>query len=188
MMQKRIVGLRARFLFAGILLVLTTVAASSWTLFVLSRLAAVATKTVQETDETTAATAAVASALEREDDALLVILGGAPQGQEALAQARSTTDRERARLRQASSSGPEQSVASEIDAAVLDYRGAVDRLVAEGVLGVLELELSGAGEGGAVPPEASLHHAVELVDPERDRFDQRGGVADAHQVAGTVGR
>jgi NtrC-family two-component system sensor histidine kinase KinB len=129
-MRRRVVGLRTRFLAAGVLLVLTTVAAGAWTLFVLSRLAAVAATTVRDTDEVTSATAAVASALEREDDAMLLILGGAENGRGSLDDARSVTDRARDRLRQDSSSGVQEHIASELDRAVLEYRNAVDAVVA----------------------------------------------------------
>jgi NtrC-family two-component system sensor histidine kinase KinB len=122
-------GLRTRFLATGVLLVLTTVAASAWTLFVLSRLAAVSASTVRETDLTTAAAAAVVSALEREDDALLVILGGDTLGGESLATARSITDTARIRLGRGSSSSTRERGAAELDAAVLAYRAAVDAIV-----------------------------------------------------------
>jgi NtrC-family two-component system sensor histidine kinase KinB len=129
-MRRRLLGLRTRFLAAGVLLVLTTVAAGAWTLFVLSRLALVAATTVRDTAEVTAASAAAASALEREDDALLVILGGAERGREALDEARSVTDRARDRLRHDSSSRVQESLASELDATVLAYRTAVDAVIA----------------------------------------------------------
>lgn len=50
MTRRRLFGLRVRFLAAGSLLVLTTIAASVWTLFVLSRLALVVETTVRDTD------------------------------------------------------------------------------------------------------------------------------------------
>ena len=65
--------------------------------------------------------------------------------------------------------------------------GGVDGLVLVGVAGGLELEPAGAGERRAVAAEAGLHHAVELVDAGGDGEDQRGRVADAHQVPGPVG-
>ena len=56
------------------------------------------------------------------------------------------------------------------------------------VAGRLHVDLAGGGERGAVAAEAGLHHAVELVDAERDRLDERGRVADTHQVARPIGR
>ena len=45
-----------------------------------------------------------------------------------------------------------------------------------------------AGPGLAGAPGAGRQHAVEHVDAARDRADQVGGLADAHQVARPVGR
>jgi hypothetical protein len=131
MTRRRLFGLRARFLGAGSLLVLTTIAASAWTLFVRSSLATVAETTVRDTDETTAAAAGVASALEREDDALLVVLGGATGGSDSLTQARIITDRARDRLGQDLSSDAHQPLASELRTLVLNYRKAVDAIVVD---------------------------------------------------------
>ena len=60
----------------------------------------------------------------------------------------------------------------------------VEWLVARRVRGVLQVELAVTREGRSVPTQAGLHHAVELVDTERDRLDERGGIADAHEVPG----
>ncbi|MEO8707026.1 MAG: ATP-binding protein, partial [Kofleriaceae bacterium] len=112
-------GLRAKFLAVGILIVLTTVAATAWTLVVLSRVASSASATLADTDAITASTAAIASALEREDDALLVVLDGGSH--DLLVQARTRTDVERTRLAPG---------IAELEAPVLAYRRAVDELVA----------------------------------------------------------
>jgi NtrC-family two-component system sensor histidine kinase KinB len=138
MTRRRLFGLRVRFLAAGSLLVLTTIAASVWTLFVLSRLALVMETTVRDTDETTAAAADVASALEREDDELLVVLGGATGGSDSLTQARIITDRARDRLVQALSPDAHRPLASELRSLVLNYRKAVDTIVADPGLEPLE--------------------------------------------------
>lgn len=130
MTRRRRFGLRLRFLSAGVLLTLTTVAAAAWTLWVLSRLAASAAATVRDTDELTATTAAVASALEREDDALLVILGGATSGRESLANARAVTDRAVTRLAHGASSEPQRRIALKVQNLVNEYRRAVDSVVA----------------------------------------------------------
>jgi NtrC-family two-component system sensor histidine kinase KinB len=129
MTRRKVPGLRARFLLAGSVLVLTTVAASAWTLLVLSRLASVAATTVRETDEATGATAAVATSLEREDDALLLILGGAAHGQTTLEEARAATDRERDRLQRDLAGQEKEQMKAELDASVHAYRAAVDSIV-----------------------------------------------------------
>lgn len=130
MTRRRFLGLRTRFLAAGILLVLTTAAAAGWTLFVLSHLATVAVTTVRDTDEATATTAAVSSALEREDDAFLVILGGATAGYAPLTEARAVTDGALARIKQDSSSQEQSRIAAEVEASIIRYRQAVDSVVA----------------------------------------------------------
>jgi hypothetical protein len=79
-------------------------------------------------------------------------------------------------------------VAPAVAGAHLARAGRVEGLVEFGIARRLGLEAPGRGEGGAVAAEAGLHHAVELVDAERDRLDERRRVADAHQVAGPVGR
>lgn len=120
------IGLRARFLAAGSLLVLTTVAAGLLTVVILSELAEIAESTVQETDEATAAAAAAASALEREDDALLVVLGGGARARELLLEAREVTDRARARLDGAAG----HELLDELETSIAQYRGAVEAIVA----------------------------------------------------------
>jgi hypothetical protein len=62
----------------------------------------------------------------------------------------------------------------------------VDRLVAVGVRSGLGLPAPGRGEGRSVATEASLHHAVELVDAERDGLHERCRIADPHEVAGAI--
>ena len=52
----------------------------------------------------------------------------------------------------------------------------------------LMCSLPARGQRRAVAADPGLHDAVELVDAERDGLDQAGRIADAHQVARTVGR
>ena len=72
-------GLRLRFVVAAGLLVLTTVTASVWTLFALSRHSGIVTDTVRQSESVTAVTSRLAGALEREDDAVLLVLAGDPR-------------------------------------------------------------------------------------------------------------
>ena len=72
--------LRLRFVVAAGLLVLTTVMASVWTFFALSRLSGIVTDTVRQSESVTAVTSRLAGALEREDDAVLLILAGDDRG------------------------------------------------------------------------------------------------------------
>lgn len=99
MTLRRGLSLRARFLLVGAVFVLTAMGSSAWTLLALSRLAAVTRAMAAESEETTQATASLTTAIEREDDALLVALDFDPSNIAALGRARATTDAERAALR-----------------------------------------------------------------------------------------
>ena len=85
--------LRLRFVVAAGLLVLTTVIASVWTFFALTRLSGVVTDTVRQSESVTAVTSRLAGALEREDDAVLLILAGDDRGSRVLASERAVVDR-----------------------------------------------------------------------------------------------
>src|SRR6266849_6282374 len=69
-------SLQTRFLLAGSLLVLTTVAGGAWSVAMYARLSAVVGETLRESQETIDLTARLADALEHEDDALLLALTG----------------------------------------------------------------------------------------------------------------
>ena len=84
--------LRIRFIVAAGLLVVTTVVASVWTLVSLSRLSGVVTDTVQQSEAVTAVTSRLAGALEREDDAVLLVLAGDSRGSEVLRRERNVVD------------------------------------------------------------------------------------------------
>src|SRR4030095_378288 len=68
--------LQTRFLLAGCLLVMTTVACGICSAVMFARLSAVAGKTLRESQETADLTTLLASTLEREDDALLLSVNG----------------------------------------------------------------------------------------------------------------
>ncbi len=86
----RIRRLQTRFLLAGCLLVMTTVACGIWSAVMFARLSTVVGKTLRESQETTDLTALLASTLEREDDALLLSINGEiePARQELMIQRR----------------------------------------------------------------------------------------------------
>jgi NtrC-family two-component system sensor histidine kinase KinB len=69
--------LQTRFILAGCLLVATTVGTSAWSAFTFARLSAAAAEALRESEEKIDLTAALAGSLEREDDALLLAVGGA---------------------------------------------------------------------------------------------------------------
>src|SRR5512139_691451 len=85
--------LRVRFVVAAGLLVLTTVTASVWTFVALDRLSGVVTDTVTQSESVTAVTSRLAGALEREDDAVLLILAGDERGLQALRREREVVNR-----------------------------------------------------------------------------------------------
>jgi signal transduction histidine kinase/HAMP domain-containing protein len=87
------VRLRLRFVVAAGLLVLTTVTAGVWTFLALNRLSGVVTDTVALSESVTAVISRLAGALEREDDAVLLILAGDQRGTEALSRERAVVDR-----------------------------------------------------------------------------------------------
>ena len=68
--------LRLRFMVAAGLLVLTTVIASVWTFFALTSFSGIVIDTVRQSESVTAVTSGLAGALEREDDAVPLILAG----------------------------------------------------------------------------------------------------------------
>ena len=59
--------------------------ASVWTFFALTRLSGIVTDTVRQSESVTAVTSRLAGALEREDDAVLLILAGDERGTQVLA-------------------------------------------------------------------------------------------------------
>jgi NtrC-family two-component system sensor histidine kinase KinB len=85
-------GLRARFVVACGVLVLTSALAGVWTLSALSRLSLVVGQTVEGLDVVAATTSELSDALEREDDALLVAVGDTTRGRSSLESKRSLVD------------------------------------------------------------------------------------------------
>ena len=82
-----------RFVVAAALLVLTTVVAGGWTYFSLSRLSGVVTDTVRQSESVSAITSRLAGALEREDDAVLLVLASDSTGATVLAGERAIVDK-----------------------------------------------------------------------------------------------
>jgi NtrC-family two-component system sensor histidine kinase KinB len=72
--------LHTRFILAGCLLVATTVGSGLWSALTFARLSAAADENVRESQETIDLSAELAGSLEREDDALLLAVGGDAAG------------------------------------------------------------------------------------------------------------
>jgi signal transduction histidine kinase/HAMP domain-containing protein len=121
--------LRLRFVVAAGLLVLTTVTASVWTFFALTRLSGIVTDTVQQSESVTAVTSRLAGALEREDDAVLLILAGDDRGTQVLARERTVVDRAVADLFQVLGPDDERELANPLRAELQAYRQASDAVV-----------------------------------------------------------
>ena len=72
--------LQTRFIFASVLLVMTTIVSGIWSALTFARLTAAAGRTLEVSQRTIYLTAALSDALEREDDALLLAVTGERAG------------------------------------------------------------------------------------------------------------
>jgi two-component system, NtrC family, sensor histidine kinase KinB len=122
-------GLRARFLLSGAVLVLTTVASGLWSALAFARLSRVVGETLLDTEQTTAATATVANALEREDDALLLALSGDQGAARALSAERRSVEAALARLDALLTTAGEREAAGALRRDVDAYQAAGDALI-----------------------------------------------------------
>jgi signal transduction histidine kinase/HAMP domain-containing protein len=172
------VGLRLRFGVAAILLVLTTIIATIWTLAALSRVSGIVTDTVRDSEAVTAVTSTLAGALEREDDAVLLILSGDRQGMAVLARERTIVDKALADLFDVLGPADEQELANPLRAELQAYRHAADALTRV------------ASERDALVQyhqraNPLLRRAVALTSVIRDRHFQlaRKSVTDARDEA-----
>ena len=172
------VRLRLRFVLAAALLVLTTVTASVWTFFALSRLSGVVTDTVQQSESVTAVTSRLAGALEREDDAVLLILAGDERGAQVLVRERAVVDKAVADLFDVLGPDDERELASPLGAELAAYRQAADGVIS----GALEREALVQYHQQANPV---LRRAVARTTAIRDRHFEfaRQAVAGARDAA-----
>ena len=124
------ISLRTRFIIAGAVLVMTTIVSSVWSAFAFNRLSRFVGETLSDSEETTAATAALASALEREDDALLFALSNPAKGGGDLAVGREAVARAFERLDALLTLPEEREVASTVHRDIDAYHGAGNGLLA----------------------------------------------------------
>ena len=108
----------------------TTVIASVWTLAALSRLSGVVTDTVRDSEAVTAVTSKLSGALEREDDAVLLVLAGDQRGTSVLARERTVVDRAVADLVRVLGPADEQELATPLESELQAYRRAADTVAA----------------------------------------------------------
>jgi len=175
--------LRTRFVVAAGLLVLTTITASVWTFFALTRLSSVVTDTVRQSEAVTAVTSRLAGALEREDDAVLLILAGEARGRQVLADERSVVDAALRALFDVLDPKDERELARPLDAELRSYRGAADAVVA--VAAEREALVQYHQQANPV-----LRRAVALITGIRDRHFElaREAVAGARDEAAAARR
>ncbi|HKA54386.1 MAG TPA: hypothetical protein VKJ47_12060, partial [Candidatus Binatia bacterium] len=123
--------LQTRFILAGGLLVMTTVVCGMWSAWTFARLSTVVGNTLRENQESIDLTAVLASALEREDDALLLAVNGdVERARQELVAQRQRFDQSYRRLLGSLSDGEEQEAAEALRKHVDTYRAAGDALLA----------------------------------------------------------
>jgi len=174
--------LRFRFVVAVSLLVVTTITASVWTFLALNRLSGIATDTIRQSESVTAVTSRLAGALEREDDAVLLILAGDQRGRQVLARERAVVDEALADLFSVLSPEDERKLAHPLQLELATYRQAAD-----GVISVPEAVALVQYHQKANPV---LRRAVTLTTTIRDRHFEiaRNAVARARDEAGAARR
>jgi NtrC-family two-component system sensor histidine kinase KinB len=122
--------LRTRFLLAGGLLVVVTLASGLWSGLTFARLSAVVDDTLRENQETIDLTALLAGTLERADDALLLALSGEPEGaRKQLVAQRRRFDEDYGRLLTRLREPAEQVAATALRDDVAAYQAAGDGLL-----------------------------------------------------------
>ena len=104
--------------------------ASVWTLAALSRLSGLVTDTVRDSEAVTAVTSTLSGALEREDDAVLLVLAGDPRGTSVLARERTVVDKAVADLFDVLGPADEQELAKPLESELQAYRRAADAVAA----------------------------------------------------------
>jgi len=129
-MKRPSFGIRAQFVVAGALLVVVAAVSSAWSALAFKDVSRVVGETIRDSEETTAATAALATALEREDDALLLTLTDEARGRRVLEADRAATA-EAFRQLDALLTGPgERDESAALSRAMDAYHRAGDELLA----------------------------------------------------------
>lgn len=125
------IGLRAQFLAAGLVVLMTTIASGLWSAVNFSRLSRVVGETLRDSDETTSVTSQLATALEREDDALLMAIAGeTSRAEHDLKVERANVEAARSRVGELLNTSERPTYAPQLQSAISDYHAAGDRLVA----------------------------------------------------------
>ncbi len=123
--------LRTRFLMVNCLLVVMTAASGAWIVYTFAELSVVVDQTLEASQETTDLAATLATALEREDDALLRIVTERASGaRESLLSVRKRFDDSSSRLARLLTDDEEKVAAGSLRSHADTYRRAGDRMVA----------------------------------------------------------
>jgi NtrC-family two-component system sensor histidine kinase KinB len=175
--------LRHRFVLAAGLLVLTTVIASLWTFFSLSSVSGIVTDTVRQSESVTAVTSRLAGALEREDDAVLLVLAGDSRGTEVLARERAVVDKAVVDLFGVLEPKDERDLARPLQTELAAYRQASDGVVS--IASEREALIQYHQKANPV-----LRRAVALTTAIRDRHFEfaRKAIAGARDEAAAARR
>lgn len=123
------IGLRGRFLLAGVLILATSTASSLWSALAFRRVSLVMDATLRDSEQTTAAMGSLASNLEREDDALLLTLTDESRGRLDLADRREAVNTALIRIDRLPFSSDELDIVSELRHDVDAYHAAGDALL-----------------------------------------------------------
>jgi NtrC-family two-component system sensor histidine kinase KinB len=153
-------SLLSRFLTAGCLLVLTTVAGGIWGVLILARLSAVVGETLRGSQDTIDLTTSLSETLEREDDALLLALSGKVRNARSeVAQHRQDFDESYRRLLTLLTEPDERTAGQALHEHVEAYHTAGDTLLASAG------KLSPLGESQEITDlSARLGNALERED------------------------
>jgi NtrC-family two-component system sensor histidine kinase KinB len=123
--------IRARFVVAGLLFVVATIASGIWSAYTFTRLSRVIGDTLAESQQRIDLTAILTGALEREDDALLLAVSGdVTRAAEEVRFQRALFDDTYDRLRRVLTGSPERAAASSLRLYAQAYRAAGDSLLA----------------------------------------------------------
>jgi two-component system, NtrC family, sensor histidine kinase KinB len=127
--MRRVTQLRTRFLMAGLLFVITTVASGLWSAYTFARMSSEVSETLEQSQKKIDVTAILSQELEREDDALLLILSGnLDRARTDLASQRVVFDRSYQRLAELITTEEERVAAGSLRRNADEYREAGDNL------------------------------------------------------------
>ncbi len=180
MLRTLVNSLRGRFLLAGALVVIATIASATWSVTMFARLADVVDDTVRASEQLIEHAATLASGLEREDDALLLALAGQTDpAQRELTAERAVGDDALRRLEELIVDDADRQIAATLRDNIVNYRALGDDL--------MRMAARQPGE-----PEAYEHYHQTVNPALRDAVTDAAGLREsgfrAMQAAGVSAR